>query len=151
MNTYKRIIIGSDHGGFETKEFLKKNLEKDFEIIDVGTNSTNSCDYPDIASLLCKKIQKDKEALGIIICGTGIGMSIAANKFKKIRCANVINVEFAKLAKAHNHANVLSLSGRFVSNKDNLKIIQEFLKQEPEARHIIRLKKIKGNGNGCIC
>ncbi len=149
MESYlnKKLIIGSDHAGFETKKDLKDYLVYYFkEVIDVGTFSNESCDYPIIAKKLAEYLEKDKDALGILICGTGIGMSIAVNKFDFIRCANVTNKEFAKLAKMHNNANVLALSARFVSTDENIEIIKEFMRNKFEDRHqkrIDMLNKIK--------
>ena len=149
MESYinKKLIIGSDHAGFETKKELKDYFGHYFkEVIDVGTFSNDSCDYPIIAKKLANHLENDNDALGVLICGTGIGMCMAANKFEFIRCANVINKEFAKLAKMHNNANVLALSARFVSINENIEIIKEFMITKFEDRHqkrIDMLSKIK--------
>lgn len=145
MSVYKRkLIIGSDHAGYETKNFLLKELSDRFDIEDVGSFNGEKCDYPIIAKELSEKVLANKDSFGILVCGTGIGMSIAANKFHGIRCANVTCKEFAKLAKEHNNANVLSLSGRFVSNDENLEIVNTYLDAEFEERHLTRIKMMVG-------
>ncbi len=145
MNACKqKLIIGSDHAGYETKKFLIKELSNRFDIKDVGTLDGNKCDYPVIAKALSEEVLANKDSFGILICGTGIGMNIAANKFHGIRCANVTSKEFAQLAKQHNNANVLSLSGRFVSNEENLAIVNAYLSAEFEPRHLERIKMIIG-------
>ena len=135
-----RISIGSDHAGFEQKQQLVSYLqEKGYEVIDRGPNSDERVDYPDYAI----KVAFDRADRGILICGTGIGMSIVANKLPKIRCANLTSTEFAELARAHNDANVAALSGRFVDLETNKKIIDTFLNTEFEGgRHAKRLAKI---------
>ena len=138
------LVIGSDHAGYEMKEYLIKALSNRFAILDVGAFSKESCDYPDIAKALAEKVLNTKNSFGILVCGTGIGMNIAVNKFPGIRCANVTCKEFAKLAKQHNNANVLALSGRFVSEQENLDIVNAYLDVEFESRHLSRIKKIIG-------
>ncbi len=138
------LVIGSDHAGYEMKEYLIKALSNRFTISDVGTFSKESCDYPDIAKSLAQKVLNTENSFGILVCGTGIGMNIAVNKFPGIRCANVTSKEFAILAKQHNNANVLALSGRFVSEKENLDIVNAYLDAEFEPRHLCRVQKIVG-------
>ncbi len=139
MSKYNKIFIASDHGGFETKGALIKYFSNKYNVIDLGTNSNESVDYPVFAKKLCKEVLNNDNSFGILVCGTGIGMSIAANKIKNIRCANVTSLEFAKLSKEHNNANVLSLSGRFVSDEENIKIVESFIESEFEKRHQNRL------------
>lgn len=111
----EKIVIGSDHAGFELKEKVKAHLEdKGIMVSDVGTYSSESCDYPIIADTLCKKIQIGEFARGILICGTGIGMSMAANKHSGIRAACCSDVYSAKLTRQHNDANVLCFGARVV-------------------------------------
>lgn len=143
MKKYNKIFIASDHGGVKTKDVLINHFSKEYEIIDLGTNSDDSVDYPIYAKKLCKEVLANKNSFGILICGTGIGMCIAANKIKNIRCANVTNSEFAKLSKQHNNANVLSLSGRFVSDKENIKIVESYLECDFEDRHQKRLDMLE--------
>lgn len=143
------IFIGSDHAGFEFKNYLIKKLLK-YKIVDCGTNSDNSCDYSDIANLVSEKVSNDTTAFGILICGTGIGMSIAANKYSKnIRCSLCYNKFMAKMARNHNNANIISIGVRNenqLRNFDDLvDIIEVFLisKFSNQERHIRRLSKIK--------
>lgn len=161
-----KIYIGSDHGGYELKEqiikFVSKELNKnlkDFKItiVDEGTKNLESVDYPDFAKRVAKKVAKvnttslsknvsEKEkTLGIIVCGTGIGVSIAANKVKGIRAANCTSVKMARLAREHNNANILTLGGRILKETLALKIVKTFLTTEfsNEKRHINRIKKIE--------
>ena len=108
-----KIAIASDHGGFEYKKILIPYLEqKGYEVLDLGTNSEESCDYPIYASKVCKEILNNACELGILICGTGIGMSIAANRHKGIRASVVSDVFSAKMTKMHNNSNVLCLGAR---------------------------------------
>lgn len=140
----KDIVIGSDHAGFEMKEFLKKVLIKlNYSYIDIGADSIDSVDYPDIAHKLAKTVVNGAAQYGIIICGSGNGVSIVANKYKEIRCALCWNSSLAKLAREHNNANVLALPARFISNSQAKKIIIEFLNSNFEGgRHAIRVNKI---------
>lgn len=142
------IYIGSDHAGFETKqkivEWLKNN---NYTVNDLGTNSLDSVDYPDYAFKVCNEVIKNKHSLGVLICGTGFGMCIAANKVKGIRAVDVIKSDMASLAKQHNNANVLCLSGRFISIDENIKIVSNFLNTTFEDRHQKRLDKITNYEN----
>lgn len=140
------VFIGSDHGGFEMKENIKKTpeLSQFIEFIDVGTHSNESVDYPDYAEKIGENVLAIPNSFGIGICGTGIGICIALNKIKGIYAANVNKVEEAKLARNHNNANVITLSGRFTSLEDNIKIIKTFFNEVFESgRHENRIKKIK--------
>ncbi|MBT1248251.1 MULTISPECIES: ribose 5-phosphate isomerase B [unclassified Thermosipho (in: thermotogales)] len=139
-----KIAIGSDHAGFELKEKIKDFLkEKDIEVIDVGTNSTQSVDYPDFAKEVGKCVVKKEADFGILICGTGIGMSIAANKIKGIRAALCTIPEMGKLARQHNNANILVLPGRLIGFELASWIVDAFLNSDFEGgRHERRLNKI---------
>lgn len=139
-----RISIASDHGGFEQKVELVKYVESlGHEVIDRGSYSADSVDYPDFAKPVCEDIQNGVATRGILICGTGVGMSIAANKMKGIRAANVTLVPIAPYVREHNDANVLTLSGRFVSLDDNKAIVDAFLTTEFGGdRHERRVNKI---------
>lgn len=134
------IGIASDHAGFELKEKLKKDL-KDYQIIDYGTMVDTSVDYPDYAFKIGESIANKGIKLGILICKTGIGMSIACNKVRGVRCAKVDNVEEAKLTRLHNNSNVIAISAL---NKNALEIVKTFLDTEfsNEERHIRRINKI---------
>ena len=140
----KKIIIGADHGGFELKNTIKAHLESNgFEVIDVGTNSADSCDYPIFASRLCQKIQNGEAELGILVCGTGIGMSMAANKHKGIRAACCSDTFSARLTRLHNNANVLCLGARVVGAGLALDLVDNFVNAEFEGdRHVRRLSLI---------
>lgn len=130
MNT-KKIVIGSDHAGYEMKNAVIRHLcERGFTILDVGTDSTESCDYPIFADALCKKIQLGECELGILVCGTGIGMSIAANKHKGIRAACCSDTYSAKLTREHNDANVLCFGARVVGEGLGLDLVDIFVDTE---------------------
>lgn len=139
-----RISIASDHGGFEQKRQLVKHLEqKGIGVVDRGPDDDSSVDYPDFAKLVCEDVQSGEAQLGVLVCGTGIGMSIAANKMRGIRAANVTSAPFAHLAREHNDANVVTLSGRFVSLEKNEAIVDEFVATAfGEGRHARRVDKI---------
>jgi len=140
-----KIGIGSDHAGFDMKNFLKEELEKEgYKIIDYGTNIKKSVDYPDFASKVAEGIIKKEIEKGILICGTGIGMSIAANKFKGIRAARCCTIYDAVLARQHNDANILTLGARLTGNHLALEICKTFL-EAPflKGRHLRRVNKIK--------
>lgn len=140
-----KIAIGADHGGYKLKEEIKKYLkEEEIEYIDFGTNSEERVDYPVIAKKVCKSIQNKEFDFGIIICKTGYGMSIVANKFKDIRCATCYNEQSAKFAKAHNNINVLALGAEYISTNEAICILRMILATEFEGeRHNIRLNMIK--------
>lgn len=143
-----KIGIASDHRGYKLKEQLKKIISEYYEIIDYGTNNEESTDYPIYAYKLCDNIKKDKLDFGIVICGTGIGMSIACNKIKGIYCAKVNDANEARYAKEHNNANVLALSEK-LSKKKALKMIKVFMetKTSEEEKHKRRRDLIKEREN----
>jgi len=138
-----KVAIGSDHRGFKLKEFLKEKLEEKLEIIDVGAHSEESVDYPDFAFKVGALVARGEANFGVLICFTGIGMSIAANKVKGIRAALVTDENFAKLSRMHNNANIICLQGGFVKYEDALKFVEIFLSTEFEGgRHKRRVEKI---------
>ena len=138
-----RIAIGSDHAGFSLKEEIKKILT-DYEVIDVGTNSSESVDYPDFAKKVGELVREKEVDFGILICGTGIGMSITANKIKGVYAALAYNVLTASLARRHNNANVLCIGGRMVGTELAKEMVKTFLTTDFEGgRHERRLNKIK--------
>ena len=141
------IGIGSDHGGFELKEFLKQILKNlDYKIKDFGCFSPESVDYPDIAIPLCKELQKSSLDRGILICGTGIGMSITANRFKGIRATLCNDLFSAKMSRRHNDSNLLCLGGRIIGKDLAKEILNIWLTEPFEGdRHVRRLKKIDSN------
>ena len=138
------IAIASDHKGFDLKHELIKKLIMGNDIIDLGTHSEESTDFPKYGIKLGETIRDNKADLGIAICGTGIGISIAANKVKTVMCAKVNNVEEARLAKEHNNANVLAISGN-LKTEEALAIIKTFLNAEPnkEEKYERRINQIK--------
>ena len=145
MEPEKTIAIGSDHAGFELKEQIKKSLESEGYIItDFGTNSSDSVDYPLIAKALAASVAAKNPDRGILICGTGIGMSIAANKIKGIIAANCFDSETAKLARLHNNSNVLTLGGRILTFDTAKDIVKVWLETDFEGgRHQRRIQEIR--------
>ncbi|MGI6595296.1 MAG: ribose 5-phosphate isomerase B [Elusimicrobia bacterium] len=140
-----RVGIGSDHAGFDLKVFLAAALKKEgYEVVDYGINIKKSVDYPDFAVKLTAGIQAKEIGKGILICGTGIGMSIAANKFKGIRAARCCCIQDACLARQHNDANVITLGGRLLGNDLAFEMVNVFL-DTPflKGRHLKRVNKIK--------
>lgn len=142
-----KIYIACDHAAFEAKEAIRKHLEGKHEIIDLGTHSTDSVHYPDYAIKLAQEVIKTPESRGILLCGSGIGVSIVANRFKAVRAALCHDVDDAKMCRLHNDANVLCLSGR-KTPVDTLKTMTDiFLSAAFEGgRHQQRLDIFKGLG-----
>lgn len=140
----KTLAIGCDHAGYQLKEFLKQELIKEgYQIKDFGTYSEESVDYPDFIHPLAEKIQNGEIELGIIMCGSGNGVSITANKHSKVRAAMAWNTELASLGRQHNDANVLGLSARFIAKEYALEIVHSFLAADFEGgRHQKRVDKI---------
>ena len=138
-----KIVLGADHGGFELKEDVKKLLVTlEYDILDVGCSSTDSVDYPDFAEKAVSYIIDGSCELGILICGTGIGMSISANRHFEIRAANCNSEYTAALSREHNNANVLCLGGRVIDKELALLIVQTWLRSEFEGgRHQRRIDK----------
>lgn len=141
----KKLGLGSDHGGFELKEHLKAHLlEKGYEVVDFGTHSEESVDYPEIGKKVATEVVSGEVELGILVCGTGIGIGISANKVKGIRCAICSDVYSAKMSRAHNNANMISLGGRVVGRDLAFEIIDAWLVTEFEGgRHERRVNKIE--------
>ena len=141
----ERIPIASDHAGFELKERLRAALaEMGYEVEDIGTHSTASTDYPDYAHPLAQEVSDGQSARGVLLCGTGLGMSYVANRYPGVRAAVAWNPEVAALARKHNDANVLVLPARFVSDEDALAILQAWLTTPFEGgRHQGRVAKIE--------
>ena len=138
------IGMGSDHGGYELKEQIKKYLlEKGFEIKDYGTLDGTAVDYPDIAEVVCNGVVGGDCEFGILFCGTGIGISIAANKVKGIRAAHVTDSYSGKMAKEHNNANVICIGGRITGYEIAREIVDAYISAEfAGGRHIPRVEKI---------
>ncbi len=138
------IVIGSDHGGFELKEYLKEYLKSEgFSLCDMGADSIESVDYPDYAKKVCEFVLSKEAEFGILVCGSGIGMSMAANRFEGIRAALVSEPLSAELSRRHNDSNVLCLGGRIIGKYMAVKILEAFLHTSFEGgRHEIRIKKL---------
>jgi len=140
----KTIIIASDHAGFYLKKAIIKKYTKKLNFKDLGTNSSiKSVNYPDYAHKVCLKVVKNKMNIGVLICGSGMGMAMAANKHKNIRAALCYSVKNAKLSRLHNDANVITLGSRFTNNKTAFNCLNAFLSTKFEGgRHKKRVKKI---------
>lgn len=139
-----KIAVACDHGGFKLKKPLVEYLAgKGYEIIDCGCNSENSCDYPDHALAAAEAVSKGEADYAMLICTTGIGMSMAANKVKGVRCALLHEAESARLTRAHNDANALAMGSMIVSEEDMKKIVDVFLSTPFDGgRHLRRVDKI---------
>jgi len=145
-----RLYVGCDHAGFKLKVELVDELKEkgEFDVVDLGCFSEVSCDYPDIAREVAEKVLEVDGAKGILICGTGIGMAMAANRFKGIRAANVYSAHLAEMARLHNNANVLTLGGREIDLDKAVEITEKFLTTDAqsEERHLRRIKKMDSIG-----
>ncbi|MCX6304260.1 MAG: ribose 5-phosphate isomerase B [Bacteroidetes bacterium] len=144
VDSFKQIAIGCDHAGFVTKEYIKLNLGKSgYAFHDFGTFSELSMDYPDTAHPLAKAVQSGEYKFGILICGSGNGVAIVANKYKGIRAAICWNEEITELARRHNDANIIVLPARFISNDEAVQFVELFLATQFEGgRHQGRVDKI---------
>ena len=140
----KKLYISSDHAGFKLKEEVKKNFKKKYSFIDLGTdNSMVSVNYPDYAHKLCKKVVLNTKNIGILVCGSGMGMSMAANRHKKIRAAVCYSAKNTKLSRLHNNANIITLGSRLTKKNTAFKCIDIFVNTKFEGgRHKKRVKKI---------
>ena len=140
----EKIAIASDHGGFELKEILIGYLfTKELEVIDCGTDSSESVDYPEYAEKVARMVATGEVDRGILICGTGIGMSIAANRIKGVRCTLCTSVHMAEASRKHNNSNILAMGGRTTEAIDALDIMEAWLKTEfDDGRHQRRIDKI---------
>ena len=140
----KKIFISSDHAGYILKEQIKKKFKKRYRFQDLGTdNSKKSVNYPDYAHKLCRKVSNNSKNMGILVCGSGMGMSMAANRHKKIRAAVCYSVKNTKLSRLHNNANIITLGSRLTKKNTAFKCIEVFMKTKFEGgRHNKRVKKI---------
>ena len=140
----KKIFISSDHAGFELKEVIKKHLlKKKMNYFDLGPSSDNRVDYPDYAHKVARKVKISTNNIGILVCGSGTGMNITANKHKNIRAAQCFNLKSTKLSRLHNDANIITLGSRLISKKLALSCVIAFLNTKFEGgRHLKRIKKI---------
>ena len=140
----KKIFISSDHAGFKLKEAIKVFLKlKKIKFYDLGPNNDNSVDYPDYAHKVAKKVKLNKKNVGILVCGSGTGMNIVANKHKNIRAAQCFDLKSTKLSRLHNDANIITLGSRLLTKKKALSFISIFLNTKFEGgRHSKRIRKI---------
>ena len=140
----KKIFISSDHAGFSLKEIIKKYLsKKKVKFYDLGPYNNNKVDYPDFAHKVAKKVRIKKNYIGILVCGSGMGMNIAANRHKNIRAAQCFNLKSTKLSRLHNDANIITLGSRLLTKKNALSCVNVFLNTRFEGgRHSKRIKKI---------
>ena len=141
---FKKVCIASDHAGFKLKENIKDHLiNKYISIFDMGPFENKSVDYPDYAKKLAKRVKAKKSDIGILVCGSGTGMAISANKIKTIRAAVCYNIKSTRLCRQHNNANIITLGSRLINKKDALKLVSVFLQSKFEGgRHLKRIKKI---------
>ncbi len=139
-----KVAIASDHGGFAQKqELLAWLIQQGQEVLDLGPETEDAVDYPDFAVPVARFVAEGNVDRGVLVCGTGIGMAMAANKIPGVRAANVTSPQFAMLAREHNDANIIALSGRFVDLATNREILDTFLKTPfAEGRHTARVVKI---------
>ena len=140
----KKIFISSDHAGFNLKEQIKKKFSKKYKFQDLGTNNSKvSVNYPYFAHRLCKKVSNNSKNIGILVCGSGMGMSMAANRHKKIRAAVCYSVKNTKLSRLHNNANIITLGSRLTKKNTAFKCIETFVNTKFEGgRHTKRIKNI---------
>ncbi len=141
---FKKICIASDHAGYKLKENIKNFLiSKNISIIDLGPENDNSVDYPDFAKRVSNRIKSKRSDIGILVCGSGTGMAISANKTKNIRAAVCYNLTSTRLSRLHNNANIIALGSRLTKKDTALKLVSVFLKTKFEGgRHQRRVKKI---------
>jgi len=140
----KKIFLSSDHAGYKLKEFIKIHLDKKkINYTDLGPFNSERVDYPDYAHKVAKKVKTDKKHIGILVCGSGMGMNIAANRHKNIRAAQCFNLKSTKLSRLHNDANIITLGSRLLTKKNALNCVSVFLNTKFDGgRHAKRIKKI---------
>jgi ribose 5-phosphate isomerase B len=141
---FKKISLASDHAGFVLKEIIKKKLIKNkVKVFDLGPNNKDSVDYPDYAKKVARNISSKRTNMGILVCGSGTGMAMSANKFRKIRAAVCYNSASTRLSRTHNNANILALGSRLTKKREAMKLVNIFLSTKFEGgRHLRRIKKI---------
>ena len=140
----KKIFISSDHAGYKLKEEIKSHLlKKKISFLDIGPHNDNRVDYPDFAHKVARRVKANKNNIGILVCGSGMGMNIAANRHKNIRAAQCFNLKSTKLSRLHNDANIITLGSRLLNKKLALTCVIAFLNTKFEGgRHLKRIKKI---------
>ena len=141
---FKKVSLASDHAGFDLKEKIKKFLiKKKIKVIDLGPKNNNSVDYPDYAKKVAKNVSSKKSNMGILVCGSGTGMAMSANKFKKIRAAVCYNKASTRLSRQHNNANIIALGARLTKKSEAIKLVNIFLNTKFEGgRHLRRVNKV---------
>ena len=141
---FKKISLASDHAGFKLKENIKKSLKKKrITVIDLGPKTDSSVDYPDFAKKVARSVASKKSNIGILVCGSGTGMAMSANKIKKIRAAVCYNKASTSLSRKHNNANIIALGSRLTKKSTALKLVNIFLSTKFEGgRHLRRVKKV---------
>tara|TARA_A100000164_G_scaffold371222_1_gene398570 strand:+ start:673 stop:1110 length:438 start_codon:yes stop_codon:yes gene_type:complete len=141
---FKKISLASDHAGYILKEIIKKKLVKNkIKVFDLGPKTKDSVDYPDYAKKVARNISSRKTNMGILVCGSGTGMAMSANKFRKIRAAVCYNSVSTRLSRTHNNANILAIGSRLIKQKEAIKLVNIFLSTKFEGgRHLRRIKKI---------
>ena len=141
---FKKISLASDHAGFVLKEIIKNKLTKEkIKVIDLGPKTNTSVDYPDYAKKVARNVSSKKTNMGILVCGSGTGMAMSANKFRKIRAAVCYNSVSTRLSRTHNNANILALGSRLTKKSEAIKLVNIFLSTKFEGgRHLRRTKKI---------
>ena len=141
---FKKISLASDHAGFVLKEIIKNKLTKEkIKVIDLGPKTNMSVDYPDYAKKVARNVSSKKTNMGILVCGSGTGMAMSANKFRKIRAAVCYNLVSTRLSRTHNNANILAIGSRLTKQKEAIKLVNIFLSTKFEGgRHLRRIKKI---------
>ena len=141
---FKKVCIASDHAGFKLKESIKDFLiNKNISIIDLGPTNENSVDYPDYAKKVSNRVKSKRSDVGILVCGSGTGMAISANKTKKIRAAVCYDLRSTRLSRQHNNANIIAIGSRFTKKNTALRLVSVFLETKFEGgRHLRRVKKI---------
>ena len=141
---FKKICISSDHAGYNLKEYIKTNLiKKEIPLIDLGPFEIKSVDYPDYAKKVARRVSTARSDVGILVCGSGTGMAISANKIKGIRAAVCYNNKSTRLSREHNNANIIALGSRLTKKQDAMKLIKIFLNTKFQGgRHLRRVKKI---------
>ena len=138
-----KIFISSDHAGFNLKKSIIQKFSKKQKIVDLGPSSSKSVDYPDYAHKLSKKVSSNSRNFGILVCGSGLGMAMAANRHKKIRAALCYSIKNTKLSRLHNNANIITLGARLINKNKAFNLIKVFLSTKFEGgRHLRRVKKI---------
>ena len=141
---FKKVSLASDHAGFNLKEKIKKFLiKKKIKVIDLGPKNNKSVDYPEYAKKVARNVSSKKSNMGILVCGSGTGMSMSANKFKKISAAVCYNKASTRLSRQHNNANIMALGARLTKKSDVIKLVNVFLNTKFEGgRHLRRVKKV---------